>query len=61
MMKSKVAMPTGRDSGNLSVVVFSQVIVMWLFCDLLGLQMPREVAAAFGGIVGYVAGRVLRY
>lgn len=53
--------PTARDGGNLSIVVFTQVIMVWLVNDCLGLEMPREVAVAFGGIVGYAAARYLRY
>ena len=53
--------PTIRDGGNVSVVVLVQVIVMWLAVDVGGIDMPREVAAAFGGLFGYFAARYLRY
>lgn len=50
-----------RDGGNISVIMFIQVIVVWLFNDVLGLEMPREVIVAFGGLIGYFAARYLRY
>lgn len=53
--------PTMRDGGNISVIMFIQVIVVWLFNDVLGLEMPREVIVAFGGLIGYFAARYLRY
>jgi len=61
MLQMKAARPTVRDGGNLSVVLFSQIIFMWIVCDLFGWPVPREVAGAFGGLCGYVAARFLRY
>lgn len=59
-LKKKVA-PTLRDGGNISVIVFTQIIFNWILVDLAGLNMPREVAGAIGGLVGYIAARYLRY
>jgi len=53
--------PTTRDGGNASIIIFTQIILMWLLNDCLGLPVPREVAGAFGGLIGYFGGRYLRY
>lgn len=61
MVQLKPHAMTVRDGGNVSVVILVQVIINWLLVDCLGLNMPREVAGAFGGLVGYIAARYLRY
>ena len=61
MVKTKAMKPTARDGGNVMLVMFTQVIFMWFLVDLIGLALPREVAGAFGGLVGYFAARKLRY
>ena len=53
--------PTMRDGGNVSLVILFQVIITWVVVDVGGVEMPREVAAAFGGLFGYFAARYLRY
>lgn len=53
---------TGRDVSNLMIIGFFSTIVTWIVCDLCGATwMPKEVAAAFGGISGYFVARRFRY
>ena len=62
MVKTKpMGKPTARDGSNLALIMFTQVILAWVLVDCVGLDMPREVAGAFGGLFGYVAARKLRY
>lgn len=62
MVKLKKSVtPTPRDGGNISIVVFTQIIFNWVLVDVIGLDMPREVSGAIGGIAGYLAARYLRY
>lgn len=60
-MTPKNHKPTVRDGSNVSVVIMTQIIFNWVLVDLIGLDMPREVAGAIGGFVGYFAARYLRY
>ena len=54
--------PTPRDVSNLMIIGFFSTIVTWVVCDLCGAGwVPKEVAAAFGGISGYFVARKFRY
>ena len=62
MVKTKtMGVPTARDGGNVSLVIFIQIILSWVLVDCFGLDVPREVVGAFGGLFGYFAARKLRY
>lgn len=61
MQLKKGVVPTARDGGNAGIIVSIQIIIIWLLVDVVGLEVPREVAVAFGGILGYLGGRFLRY
>ena len=61
MQFKKAAAPTARDGGNAGIIVSIQIVIIWLLVDVIGLEVPREVAVAFGGIIGYLGGRYLRY
>ena len=61
MQFKKAGAPTVRDGGNAGIIVSLQIIVIWSLVDVLGLNVPHEVAVAFGGIIGYLGGRYLRY
>lgn len=60
--QGKAHSPTVRDGSNLLFVMAPiTVIVSWVLHDGLFPSMPPEVSGAFGGLIGYVVARKLRY
>ncbi len=52
---------TKRDTSNVALGTSVAMVVVWVLHDAMGVNVPPEVAAAFGTIGGYVTGRFLRY
>lgn len=55
------ARATVRDGGNIGLSAAIVIIVVWILHDIVGIDVPPEVAVAFGTVSGYIVARKLRY